>query len=315
MFLVGLTRVRDIEHLRFMPLQPGHSLEHLTKLAPNPRMLAFLAGYNEKGEWIPDKTKDTLHLISTHQDASSPPSKKRKTKTPTTTPKRPRPPQADPSPPPNKAKRPAANDPKSFQLNGLAGTFRSFDNPGAGSCLFHAFKASVNCTESHTTMRRNLISHIATIQDSCTRIVHMHQFFPDCTLQLHDFDTPAFHSKWNEYKKRMSRTNEWCGFFEVMQLGIMYNKSVVVWRKSVSDAPNSFAEIIDRHILPDAQVLNLLFSTFLLPVTVLSVPLQHDVVHLLYLNDNHFEHTNIPPTFLPPDHQGILHFLTRPSFL
>ena len=49
MALVGMTRVRDLKHIRMLPLLPGQSLNHVYKLQANKFMLAWRAGYNDPG--------------------------------------------------------------------------------------------------------------------------------------------------------------------------------------------------------------------------------------------------------------------------
>ena len=252
MFLVGLTRVRDIEHVRFMPLQPGHTLEHLTRQAPNPRMLAFLAGYDKHGKWQPDKTREALDQLQAAREASRG-SPKRKGKTVNNQNKRGR--QSENSDTTNKGKRKApSSQPRlphgSFTVPGLDGIFRSFDTPTDGSCLFHAFKAYTQCGDAVQLMRSTLVALIESIRDPQVRVTHMHQFFPGQQLQHGQFESRRFNALWKRYKTDMLR-DAWCGMFEACELAKMYNKSIVLWRKT----PPSSVSIIDRCILPGAQVI------------------------------------------------------------
>jgi len=47
--LVGLTRVKNTDDNRIMPLPPGGTFEHLYKLKPDPRMLCWLKGFSKDG--------------------------------------------------------------------------------------------------------------------------------------------------------------------------------------------------------------------------------------------------------------------------
>lgn len=303
MFLVGMTRVRDIEHLRFMPLQNGHTLEHLTKQGPNPRMLAFLAGYDKNGKWQPDKTRQALDQLHAENEASRP-SSKRKGKTANTQNKRGRQSSQNPDANDKRKRKAPSSEPalpdKSFTVHGLDGIFTSFDTPQDGSCLFHAFKALTGCSESVPLMRSNLVAHIESIQDPDLRVNHMLQFFPTAELQIQDFGNRRFNRMWTIYKTRML-TTEWCGMFEVSRLATMYNKSIVVWQKSSS----STVSFMDKCILPGSEVRASLcnLQTCMKGLILLS-PWQRDVVHILYVNGNHFEHTDLPADFIPPHAPG-----------
>ena len=299
MFLVGLTRVRDIEHLRFMPLQPGHTLEHLTRQAPNPRMLAFLAGYDKDGKWNPDKTKQALDKLQAEREASRP-SSKRKGNTVNNPSKRGRQPQTSDTTNKGKRKAPSSEPPlppHSFTVPGLDGIFRSFETPTDGHCLFHAFKAYTHCGDPVQLMRSTLVTVIESIQDPEVRVLHMMQFFPAQQLQHLQFDTRQFKSLWGKYKKLML-ANDWCGIFEASELAKLYNKSIVVWEKK----PPSTISIIERCIIPGAEVIFFLPNVHCPPTDLFFScnPAQHDIVHLLYVDNLHFEHTNLPPNFLPP---------------
>jgi len=298
MFLVGLTRVRDIEHLRFMPLQPNHTLEHLTRQAPNPRMLAFLAGYDKNGQWNPAITKQELDKLQKERDDSRP-SSKRKGKSVNNPNKRGR--QSQTSHAPDKGKRKAPSrepplPPRSFTVPGLDGIFKSFDTPEDGSCLFHAFKDYTKCTDSVQHMRTTLVTIIESIQDADIRVNHMLQFFPRKRLVPEQFTSRQFANLWNDYKKRML-DKEWCGMFEACELAKFYKKSIVLWEKKTP----STISIIERCILPGAQVILFLPDLICPPKNSFfsCKPAQDDIVHLLYVNNMHFESTNLPPNFLP----------------
>ena len=269
-----MTRVRDIDHLRFMPLQNGHTLEHLTKQGPNPRMLAFLAGYDKNGKWHPDKTKQALDQLHAEREASRPSSKRKRNSANTQnkrgcpsqtldknkTEKRKVPSSDTTAPPKNSGKRKAPSSdpnlpPGSFTVHGLDGIFKSFPTPEDGSCLFHAFKACTQCTDPVPFMRANLVAQIESIQDPQLRVHHMIQFFPNAQLHTPDFATRKFNSYWRQYKTAMLG-NAWCGIFELCQLATMYNKSTVLWQRS-SPSTVSF---IERCILPSAQVSALLHN-------------------------------------------------------
>lgn len=257
MFLVGLTRVRDIEHVRFMPLQSGHSLDHLKRQAPNPRMLAFLAGYDSKGKWQPERTKQVLDELRAAKEAARPNKRQKKTSTSTRN-SSPRPETCNDSGTRKQQSSKSASHPEtqglpshSFSIHGLSGKFKSFVTPTDGSCMFHAFKAFTQCSSSARQLRTELINHIEQLQDPDIRVAHMHQFFTsNIDLVPAQFNTRAFTSHWNLYKERMMSMGEWCGMFEVAQLASMHNKSVVLWQK---DSPTT-ASVIDKSILPHAQV-------------------------------------------------------------
>ena len=255
MFLVGMTRVRDIEHLRFMPLQNGHTMEHLTKQGPNARMLAFLAGYDKDGKWQPDKTKQALDQLQAEREESRS-SPKRKSTAVNNQNKRGRQSQTPDTNTNRKRKAPSSEPalpPASFTVPGLDGIFQSFDTPADGSCLFHAFKAYTKCTDSVKLMRSNLVALIESIQDPQLRVNHMIQFFPRAHLLPAQFASRHFNTFWNSYKKSML-DSAWCGMFEVRQLATMYQKSIVLWEKKTP----SNVSIIERCILHGAEVSALL---------------------------------------------------------
>ena len=67
MVLVGLTRVRDLAHIRTMPLLPGQSFKHLYTLRADSLMLAWTSVFlgpnvpsENRGTWCEDRAKQAL---------------------------------------------------------------------------------------------------------------------------------------------------------------------------------------------------------------------------------------------------------------
>ena len=236
MLLVGLTRVRSLDHVRIMPLLDGHSLEHLKKLAPNRRMLCFLAGYDKQGIWHPDKTREALDKFRNPKKNQPPARAKQKPRsTPSVKP-------AIPAPCNTRAKRSAPEHPtarpagqqrvsRRFLVPQLSPTLHSsFDTPEDGNCLFHAFSAATTCTQSAHALRTNLMDHIEQIADLPLRCHLLTQFFPN--QEFHAHNVRHVNKQWQSYMRRMRSFDikEWCGAYEAITLANMHNMSIVIWR-------------------------------------------------------------------------------------
>ena len=140
----------------------------------------------------------------------------------------------------------------------------------------------------------------------------MLEFFPDKQLVPEHFKSRQFDTLWQQYRRRML-DKAWCGMFEAFELAKWYNKSIVIWKKKTP----STISIIERCILPGAQVILFLPALICPPKDLFfsCKPAQDDIVHLLYVNNMHFESTNLPPNFLPlvPDPAGTIPPTHSPS--
>ena len=163
-----------------------------------------------------------------------------------------------------------------FTVQGMDfGNFHSFLIPKDNHCLFHAFRIFLNMPPSTSLieMQKNSIARIASNQNANIRVNHLNKFKNmKVALQAGDFKSRRFNSLWNEYVKKMSAT-EWAGQHEACTLADMYNLSVVVWRKHGSTASPLFSH---QNALQNART-----------------------IHILFVNNNHYEITNIPDSFFP----------------
>jgi hypothetical protein len=193
MLLVGLTKVRDIDHIRILPRLPGQTQDHLLK--PDVVMLAWMAGFNAKtGTWsevLAHNAHDEILAAlrcgrKTNRHASS--AQLPQHTKPATVPPSARATDSDPSK--DQGSKSAASGDSSqakpsgnrwlrnltpslgFKIAsqglisnmkpfGRSAGYRSFKNGGGGDCLFESFKQALELSDTVLNMRRHLVDTLA----------------------------------------------------------------------------------------------------------------------------------------------------------
>ena len=346
--LVGLTRVRDLSHVRSviesfclcrlivdlcvtlhhcrtMPMLPGQSRKHLYKLRADCEMLAFLQGFNTSdGKWSPAKAhkalqksgKNAVHkgaqqrsapstVTPRKPSASSSTSNPSSTSRPSTAQKRPRTPAA-----PTRSRMPPRRESSRFSIASegrisnmqpFRRQFKSFENSGHGDCLFESFRQSLNIPESVLEMRNKMVERFETASDQ-TRVVQLnehimreldahnenymgygdlHEGRPQITMQSNDFS-----ALWAQYVHDMVNDAAYAGGAEAAALADIYKVNVTVW----------------AHHQRSGTATHL--------TTHLQTPPSDRTVHLLNINNVHYESTDLPmesyPLISDPVHQSAI---------
>ena len=303
MVLVGLSRVRDLTHIRTMPMQKGQDQRHLLKLKANPEMLCWLNGYNTPNKtWSFELAQQALSKIT----GAPPPTHH----------KRPRPADVEPAPSSVASKKtcPPATAPRrpltrtklvasrTFTINSegrisnmqaLHKAFTSFDNLGNGDCLFESFKQSCpHITANYKEMRANMVRHIESIADPQIRVGHLNEHVfreadagnrryrkyrgigldeqhPLLTLHSHEFA-----QLWQQYCDEM-KADAYAGQREAISLAEMYGVNLTIW---IFNHRNDKAHHSLTHVLQ---------------------PPAARTVHILSIDNIHFEATSLPQEVYP----------------
>ena len=357
MVLVGMTRVRDLDHFRILPLLQGQSLKHIYKLQPNRHMLAFFAGYTDPDTGLWDvaaakrafeklglsksKRKKPDDAVNFSQSSSSSSnsesdSKQRTSAVPaedTASVARSHAPVAkasrtktadslsksnnanhETSASNSKASKSTQNQrrSRSFTLSRrqlvdcetlkAKRQFRSFEVSGDGNCMFSSLIHALHLDVTPQQLRIHMIDRLQQqnahmricglnehmIRESDVRNTYWKRYFEENgTFQLHvegaDGDiegdivgSPDFTEAWNRYVQEMSG-RAYAGLTEITICAMIYNVNIALW--SYKTATNT-ADFIITCPLSDAS------------------PAQR-TIHLLNMDNIHYENTNIPETFRP----------------
>ena len=356
MVLVGMTRVRDLDHFRILPLLQGQSLKHIYKLQPNRHMLAFFAGYTDPdtGLWnvvaakrafeklglSKSKRKKPDDAVNFSQSSSSsdsesdskqrtsavpaedtasvarshaPVAKASQTKTSDSLSK-PNNTNHETSSSNSKASKSTQNQKRSrsFTLSPrrlvdcetlkAKRQFRSFEVSGDGNCMFSSLIHALHLDVTPQQLRIDMIDRLQQ-QNAHMRICGLNEYMiresdvrnpywkrhieENGTFQLHvegaDGDiegdivgSPDFTEAWNVYVQEMSG-RAYAGLTEITICAMMYKVNIALW--SYKPATNT-ADFIITCPLSDAS------------------PAQR-TIHLLNMDNIHYENTNIPETFRP----------------
>jgi len=314
-----------------MPLLPGQTRNHLLKMRANPEMLAFLAGFDTNdGKWSHEKAHKALGKTKCATSAkanprpapSSTPASKPKSK-PSTHPAAP-PPDGNDNTPPRSQKAPKtssvsnkeqrlarsqtftiASQGRVSNMQDFRKTFTSFENSGAGDCLFESFRQSLQLTDSVLDMRSNMVARLLHAPDDATRVSQLNEhIMREIDARNEDYmgwgtdgnegmdestariliTSPHFQRLWDQYTEDMQYNAAYAGGAEAAALADMYGVNVSVWNHN---RRNNTATHLTTH---------------------LQVPPAPQTVHLLSIGNNHYEATNLPapayPLFADPSSQS-----------
>lgn len=331
---VALSRVKTRNDIRLMPVLPGQNLDHIYSLRPDPRMLVWRAGFGPDGMWDPERSKAAMDLLPAdffkkrkqkrsnkkwkpasqqgndesnldrhkygrkHANESgeknSAPSKKGKNST-------------------SRKNSSAIRNPlipavtAMFKLDQpVPGTrnksFKSFDVLPDGDCLFHSVIRLLDLSMPVADLRTQVVEH----QDGLPaveqiNIINEHllrepswqnerrfegqgffnsdgtEVLGDVLLDsssLVDVHGDRFHRLWLRYKHDMS-DNSWGGNAELAAIKDLYSVSVVVWQIGC----NGVAHQVNRIDAGRAD---------------------SSTLHLRWVDERHYETTDIPSSYLPP---------------
>ena len=317
--LVGLTRVRDMAHCRTMPLLPGQNRKHLYKMRANPEMLAFLCGFDTKnGKWSHERAQQALLKSgnSTSLKPKPPPAKERTAplpaSDPTTTPlpvtstkanstsRPPRAPAAQSKALPPRRLHPSlefsvASQGRISNMQHFRKPFKSFKNDGNGDCLFESFQQTLHLTDPILKMRRDMVQRLQQAPND-TRISQLNEhIMREIETRNEDYMgwgmsgndgldessaritiiSEKFSEIWQLYADDMQNNSAYAGWAEAAALADMYRVNLTVWRHN---GRNSTATHLN---------------------TYLQTPPAPRTVHLLSINNAHYEATNLPEAEYP----------------
>ena len=322
MVLVGLTRVRDLAHIRTMPLLDGQTNTHLYKLRADPVMLAWLKGFEtDSGLWSYSKAHESLNQHGVSGHGLSTPARQRKARSSDST-------NEASSAPPAAARKPASQTPPATSsssqrkerdqsssgqrlaaprkvqshtfsiasqgrianMKDFRGSFRSYENSGAGDCLFESFRQALGMTDPVLLMLSQMVAQLQYSTDNM-RVTQLNEHimreidagnldymgFRDLNESntVITMDSADFVQLWHRYKEDMEQDNAWGGWSEAVALANLYKVNVSVWHHNTH---NSTATHITTH---------------------LQSPPADRTVHLLNTNNVHYEATNLQMTTFP----------------
>ena len=344
---VALTRVRTMHDVRLMPLHCGQSFDHLFRLKPDPRMLAWLAGFGPDGIWDADLCKKAIERFPA--DCFK---KKRNPRS---------------SQPKTNSSAPDENAPSARSDNASDGTnqsgngqgqnrtgtnrrqdsakssgvardqitarfrldlpiprcrqtdFKSYHVAGDGDCLFTSVKKLLSLQISVSELRTQVVEHMDTLSlERRMTIVNEHllrdpawtnarvigpinifdsqgnatpllesdgrQVIRDILLDHNnhnDISGQRFVRLWTRYRNEML-LHAWGGNAEISAISQLYSVNVIIWR--VAEQSN------ERGVINN--------------IARIEVPVIHGspnlrTLHLRWVNEKHYEFTDIPPSYQP----------------
>ncbi len=328
---VALTRVKLLEDIRLMPTLAGQSLDHLFSLQPDPRMLVWSAGFGPDGMWDAERCKAAMDQLPNEffkkrkpncpfrkwkasfqpssSKAHSSKSSGEKTNCDHSVGK-------SSSSSPGKDKTGTGKDKSAmgnvspavtaiFRLDhpiqqSRAKVFRAFHIPPDGDCLFCSVKTLLNLPIPVAELRTQVVDFMDGLSPvEQVNIINEHllrdpawqneQLFGpqgifDAAGQeviaeilldsssLADVHSDRFTRLWRRYKIDMSH-HSWGGNAELGAIKDLYFVNIIVWQ-----IDGGIARQVNR---------------------VLSGRADSSTLHLRWLDEKHFETTDVPPTYVP----------------
>ena len=173
--------------------------------------------------------------------------------------------------------------------------FQSFKNKGNGDCLFESFRQILGITDSVLTMRRDMVHRLEQAPNQ-TRISQLNEhIMREIDTRNEDYMgwgmsgddgldesraritiiSEKFSAIWQRYAEDMQYNSAYAGGAEAAALADMYNVNLTIWRHSERT------------------------STITHLTTHLQTPPALRTVHLLSINNAHYEATNLPKAEYP----------------
>ena len=294
------------------------------KMRANPEMLAFLTGFDTTdGKWSHEKARKALGKTKCAASAKakprpsplSTPASKPKSKPNTNPAATPPDLSGNDNAPPRSQKAPKtssvsnkeqrlspsrtftiASQGRLSNMQDFRKAFTSFENSGAGDCLFESFRQSLQLTDSVLEMRSNMVTRLLHAPDDATRVSQLNEhIMREIDVRNEDYmgwgadgnegmnertariliTSPHFQRLWDQYTDDMQYNAAYAGGAEAAALADMYGVNVSVW---THNRRNNTATHLTTH---------------------LQSPPAPQTVHLLSIGNNHYEATNLPAPAYP----------------